>query len=328
MDRLKALEIFKSVAERGSFVRTADALDLATPTVTRAVQNLERLLGLRLLQRSTRSVMLTPEGKDVLDRARGLLSSFEELEAISSALSLEVAGDIRLSAPVSFGVRRLGPILASFTSKYPKARIDLQLTDVAVNLIESGVDLALRISRELPDSLVARRVGNAALGVFGSPEYLRRRGAPEHPSELHRHECLSYNGALNASRWTLTHQRSEELFEHRPQGGLNTNNADALLAAAVHGMGLVLLPNYLAEEAVARGELQPVLASWTAPALGVFLTYASREHQPQRVRKLIDHLAQALSANQRPVEKVPRGNAMTGRFAPKPLAMPSIAVAA
>jgi len=156
MDRLKALEIFKSVAERGSFVRAADALNLAAPAVTRAVQDLERLLGVRLLQRTTRSVVLTSEGKDVLDRARGLLSSFEELEAISSARSLEVAGDIRLSAPVSFGVRRLGPILASFTSKYPKARIDLQLTDVAANLIESGVDLALRISRELPDSLVAR----------------------------------------------------------------------------------------------------------------------------------------------------------------------------
>ena len=158
-----------------------------------------------------------------------------------------------MNAPVSFGARRLGPVLASFTSKYPKVKIDLQLTDAELDLVAAGIDLAVRVSRDLPESLVARRIGDADLGLFGSPRYLAENASPEHPSELERHECLTHSGAAMIGQWTFRHRSTGKRLDHMPAGGLSSNNGDALLAAAEHGMGLVLLPTYLAEGAVARG---------------------------------------------------------------------------
>lgn len=297
MDRLRTLEIFKAVADKSSFVKAAESLNLSNPMVTRAVQDLEMLLGVRLLQRSTRRVSLTAEGQAVLERARVLLDSFDELAATSSLSASVVSGEIRFTAPASFGAARLGPVLAAFMAAHPKVRVDLLLTDAPLDLIDEGIDLALRVAWELPESLIARRIGDARIGVFGAPAYLRSKGMPRHPDELARHDCLVLSGVGRSAPWQFRHPVTQERIEPMVRGSLCANNAEALLSAAVHGSGLAMLPHFLAEHAVARGELEPVLSQWASPALGVHLAYSSRRNQPLRVRKLIEHLAQAFSGD-------------------------------
>ena len=292
MDRIKSLEIFKAVAQRGSFVKAADALDLSTAAVTRAVQELEKLLGTRLLQRSTRRMSLTAEGRAVLERADAVLNAFESLAAVSDTGASKVAGEIRFSAPASLGAGRLASLLGDFMARHPAVRVDLLLDDLPVDLIEHGVDLALAVAWELPPSVIARRIGEERVGVYGAPEYLRRRGMPKHPDELSRHDCLVCTGG-GRKPWHFGHPVSGQGIEPAIEPRLEANNANALLAAAVHGSGLALLPHGLAQRAVKAGQLQPVLSHWTSPTLGVYLAYSSRRHLPLRVRALIDHVAAA-----------------------------------
>lgn len=293
MDRLKALEIFAAVAERSSFTRAAAALDLSTPVVTRAVQELEQSLGLRLLQRSTRRVALTREGQDTLARARGVIGAYTALMHSSQQHAAEVAGEIRFSAPASFGAARLAPLLAGFMAQHPQVRIDLVLDDAGAAMEDGGLDLALRIALSLPEHLVARRIGAVAMGVYAAPSYLRERGLPRHPDELASHDCVAHSGASACQAWQFSHPVTGERTQPVLRQSLRANHVEALMAAALLGQGLAVLPRVLAEPAVARGELQPVLAAWDCPAPGIFLVYRERQHQPLRVRKLIDHLAQA-----------------------------------
>jgi LysR family transcriptional regulator for bpeEF and oprC len=293
MDRLRSLEIFKTVADKGSFVRAADTLDLSTAVVTRAVQELEKMLGIRLLQRSTRRVSLTVEGEDVLERTRSLLDSFDELTARSSQGASEIAGEIRFTAPASFSAR-LGPVLAEFNARYPKVRLQLLATDTPLDLIAERIDLALRITRELPESLIARRIGDVRLGVYGAPDYLAKRGTPKHPDDLADHDCLVHSSTGRESTWPFHHPVTQQPVTPAVRGLLWSNNAEALMGAAIRGSGLALLPHVLVKGAIDRGELQPVLSHWPSPPLGLYLAYTSRRNQQLRVRKLIDHLAEAL----------------------------------
>jgi DNA-binding transcriptional LysR family regulator len=290
------LEVFKAVADRGSFTKAADALGLSNAVTSRALQELEAQLGVRLLQRTTRSVSLTAEGRDVLERAQTLLESYDDLLAASKVGAEETAGEIRMSAPSSLGGRRLGPLLAGFTERYPLVRVDLQLTDQQDDMVGEGVDLALRVGEDLRHSLIARRVGQIRLGIFASPAYLKRYGTPQHPGELARHHCLTYGGIGKAPAWQLRHRKTGEQGEWPARGTLHTNNGDALAAAAVCGSGLVLLPRYLVEGALSRGELKEVMSDWQSPAPGLYLAYASRRNQPARIRRLIEHLAERVGA--------------------------------
>ncbi|KQP49894.1 LysR family transcriptional regulator [Pseudorhodoferax sp. Leaf274] len=301
MDRLKALEIFAAVAERNSFTRAAASLDLSTPVVTRAVQELEQSLGLRLLQRSTRRVSLTREGEAALARARGVIGAYAALMHSSRQHGAEMAGDIRFSAPASFGAARLAPLLAGFMAQHPRVRIDLVMGDCADAMEDGGVDLALRIAQVLPDDLVARRIGEVPMGVYAAPGYLRTRGLPRHPDELAGHDCVVHSGPGGGRAWQFSHPVTQERTQPVLRQALRANHVEALMAAALLGQGLAVLPRVLADPAVARGELQPVLAAWNCPAPGIFLAYRERQHQPLRVRKLIDHLAEAFDSGDVPL---------------------------
>lgn len=293
MDRLKTFEIFKHVAAQRSFTQAAGALGLSTPVVSRAVQELEQLLGVRLLQRSTRRVVLTREGEDVLARASQLLAAFDELTATSRQHLSDVAGDIRLTAPASLGAGRLAPLLADFIARHPRVHIDLELSDASASLDGDGVDLALRLAWRLPEHLVARRIGEVPIGVYGAPAYLQRKGLPRHPDELTGHDCVVHSGNGLAAPWQFLHPVTQESTAPTLRRLMSANHVETLMMAAVHGAGLARLPRLLAEPAVVRGELQPVLGQWACPPLGIFLVYRDRQHQPLRVRKLIEHLAEA-----------------------------------
>ena len=293
MDRLKIFEIFKQVATQRSFTQAASALGLSTPVVSRAVQELEQLLGVRLLQRSTRRVVLTREGEDVLARASPLLAAFDDLTASSRQHQSDVAGDIRLTAPASLGAGRLAPLLADFIARHPRVHVDLQLTDSTLALDGDGVDLALRLAWRLPEQLIARRLGEVPIGVYGAPAYLERKGLPRHPGELVGHDCVVHSSNALAAPWQFLHPVTQESTAPALRRLMSANHVETLMSAAVHGAGLARLPRLLADPAVARGELQPVLGQWTCAPLGIFLVYRDRQHQPLRVRKLIEHLAEA-----------------------------------
>lgn len=321
MDRLKALEIFAAVAERNSFTRAAAALELSTPVVTRAVQELEQSLGLRLLQRSTRHVALTREGEAALQRARQVLDAHEALLRTSRQHGAEVAGEIRLGAPASFGAARLAALLGDFMARHPQVRIALQLADAPDPLTDGGIDLALRVAWLLPEQLVARRIGTIAMGVYAAPGYLRAHGLPHHPDELAAHDCVVHQGMTHLLTWQFSHAQTRQRTEPALRPAVRANHVEAVLAAALLGQGLALLPRALAEPAVARGELQGVLAGWDCPAPGVFLVYRDRQHQPLRVRKLIEHLAETFEAASgvaggAPVAALAIRPALAGRSAP------------
>jgi LysR family transcriptional regulator, regulator for bpeEF and oprC len=305
MDRLRALEIFKAVVSHGSFVKGAEAMNLSNSVATHAVQSLEALLGVRLLQRTTRRIALTAVGQSVLDRATALLDSYAELETMSSLSACEVAGDIRLVAPVSYGMHQLGPALASFLALYPKVRVDLRMKEASACALDPSADLVLCVAHELPPSVIARKVTLAEVGIYASPVYLARAGTPEHPRDLLQHDCLTYEGTSRRGCWQFIDTGTQERLSLQAKGSLVSNHAEALISAAAHGAGVVLMPHFLVDRAIAKGALRRVLRQWETEPLGVYLAYTSRRNQPLCVRRLIDHLAQALAAPQEGPPRAP-----------------------
>jgi DNA-binding transcriptional LysR family regulator len=297
MDRLKALEIFAAVTRQGSFVKGAEAMDLSTSVTTRAVQELENLLGVRLLVRTTRRLALTPVGQSVLARADALLNDYAELASMSSLSACEPSGDIRFVVPASYGMRQLGPVLAEFMTRYPKIRLDLRVSEAGHTAPDPLDDLTLCIASELPPSAIARKLGDARVAMYASPKCLARMGLPLHPRSMRAGECLRHVDSSQAARWQLSHCRTEERHALPPAGVFVSNHTGALLSAAVHGAGVVLVPSRFVERQLASGELVPLLPEWEGPKLGVYLVYASRSKQPLCVRKLIEHLVARLPAN-------------------------------
>lgn len=290
MDRLRTLALFKAVAEMGSFINAADSLNVSASAVSRAVADFEGSLGLRLFERTTRHVALTAEGRTVLEQVNQLLQSYDDLMASGQESAGEASGEVRLTAPVSF-VREISAAVAQFMASHPKVKVDLQLRDVPGDLVQEGIDLAMRIAWDLPDTLIARCIGHVRLGLFAAPSYLARKGIPTHPLDLAQHDCLRYNGLGKSVAWTFEHPQTGERIVPQATGMLVTNSGDALRSASVHGAGLALLPWFLVGPAVAAGALREVLTGWRSPDLDVYLTYSSRRNQPQRVRALIDFLA-------------------------------------
>lgn len=294
MDRLSALAIFKSVADKGGFARAAAELDLSCAKVTRTVQELELLLGVQLLQRTTRRVTLTTVGQEVLSRAEGLLDSYDELAALSSLSASEPSGTVRLAAPASFGRRYLGPLLAEFMADFPKVWVDLSLREREADVASDEADITLSLRSDLRPSLIARRIGAIELGLYAAPRYLAVQGEPRHPNELASHNCLTSDDTASGARWHFRHRRNDERSALPAKGSMRCSHAEVLVEAAIHGAGVVLLPTFMADDALERGALRRLLPDWRTEPLPLWLTYHTRRHQPQRVRKLIDHLVRVL----------------------------------
>jgi DNA-binding transcriptional LysR family regulator len=186
MERLKALEIFKAVVDHGSFTKAADAAHVAVPSVSRAVQDLEALLGVQLFNRTTRKVSLTSVGLTVLEHATGVLDCYEDLARISNDIALDVSGDLRVEVSVLFGMSRLAPVLASFMREYPKVRVDTRLVDNSVETLGDLADLSIVVGRSAPSSYVARSLAATRLGIYASPSFLDSAGRPVHPDDVRR----------------------------------------------------------------------------------------------------------------------------------------------
>lgn len=287
MDRLDSMQVFVRVAEQGSFSAVARQMDVARSVVTRQVAALEAHLGVKLISRSTRRLALTSAGEAYLQRSRQILELVEAAEAGLAEQGGRLHGRLRISVPLSFGLRHLVPLLLDFGQIYPELDIDLDFTDRRVNLIEEGVDLAIRITSRLEPLDVARKIGSASLVVLAAPGYLARHGEPQHPAELAQHACLSYQTG-RGSGWTFLVDGEPRVF---PVGGrLRANNGDALLAAAIRGMGIISSPTFISSPAIEAGQLRAILTQYAMPELGIYAVLPSNRYVPQRVRMCVDYL--------------------------------------
>lgn len=298
MDRFLAMQTFVRIAEAGSFTAVADQLNVARSAVTRQIAALEAHLGVKLIARSTRRLSLTAEGTAYLAQCRDILDRVEEAEGELAGRRGSAGGRIRASVPMSYGLRHLMPLFAEYGLRHPGIRLELDFSDRRADLIEEGLDLAIRIAPELPDTQVARRLTSCRLQVVASPDYLRRHGEPQHPAELARHECLAYS-LVDRSSWRFKIDGEFRAFE--VSGRLLANSGDALQEAAIRGMGIAYQPDFLAAEGLADGRLKAILEDFETPQLLVCAVFPGNRFVPQRVRAMVDYLASRLGGDPVPV---------------------------
>jgi DNA-binding transcriptional LysR family regulator len=292
MDRYQSLRVFVGVVDAGSFVAAADLLAMSKAAVSRHVADLERRLGVRLLHRTTRRLSLTQEGELFLARARAIQASLDAAESELSTRTLTVEGRVKVSVPVSFGIRHLAPLWAEFLQAHPGASLDVQLADRVVDLVDEGFDLAVRIAR-LPDSsLVSRKLATTRLVLCASPAYLRRQGRPRQPGDLARHTVIGYSLMAGADHWTFTGPDGPVAVKVQPR--LWTNNGDTCLTTALQGAGLQLQPDFLVGQDLASGRLVEVLPRFRGQELGIYAVYPTRQFVLPKVRALVDFLAARL----------------------------------
>lgn len=288
MDRLDLVQAFTAVAESGSFSAAAAKLGLARALVSKRVALLERRLGVRLLARTTRRVGLTGEGKAFLPHARQILAEYQAAVDELARRRGEPQGSLKLAAPMSFGIRHLGPLMANFAERFPALKIELVLGDRFVDLVQEGFDLALRIG-DLPDSsLIARQLAPVRIVLCAAPAYLARYGSPREPAELAHHRCLHYGYLSTGQRWQLEcagRRASVTVGDH-----FVANNGDALAAAAEAGLGIALLPTFITGEALRSGRLVRVLEGWEVPRFALYAVWPPGGRMPVRVRALVDFL--------------------------------------
>lgn len=303
MDRFQEMQAFTAVVDAGSFVRAAESLKLSKTAVSRLVADLEARLGTRLLHRTTRKLSLTPEGEVFHERCRLLLDGVAEAEAELSTHTGEAVGQLRLNVPVSFGLLHLAPLWPAFMARHPKVVLDVTLADRMVDLVEEGYDLAVRISRLQASSLVSRQLTTTRMVLCASPEYLRRHGTPEHPSELAHHAVIAYSLLSTGDQWVFQATldatdapRLDGVIHVKVTPRMRTNSGDTCCAAAVQHRGIVLQPTFLVGQYLASGALVEVLPQYRSLELGVYAVYPSRKHLTPKVRVLIDFLVEAFRA--------------------------------
>jgi len=304
MDRLDSMRLFVRVAELGSFSAVAQQMNVARSVVTRQVAALEAHLGTKLLARSTRRLSLTSAGATYLEKCREILGLVDAAEAGLTEDSQAPRGHLRITLPFSFGIRQLMPMFGDFMVANPEITIELEFSDRRTNLTEGGFDLAIRITDRLEPGDVARKIGSSRSVVVAAPGYIKRHGRPRHPKDLIRHECFGYVLATRSS-WAFSLDGKTEWFP--VAGRLEANSGDALLAAAIGGLGITYLPTFIVETAVREHSLDILLPAFRAPELGIYAVFPSNRYVPHRVRALVEYLAQRIGSKPPWDEILPKG---------------------
>jgi len=294
MDRVAGVQLFIRVVETGSFSKAAGELGITQPTATKAVAAMELRLGARLLHRSTRGVTPTEVGALYYEKCKLIARDIDEADNLAVLLQSQVSGTLRISTSVGFGRRVVVPLVLRYMREHPGVTIDLSFDDRYVNLVEQGVDIALRMGRLADSSLGARYLGTNPWTTIAAPGYLRAHGTPRTPSDLGKHACLVYSSVQGDDRWSMTSPAGEEISVP-VKGPLRSNNLSTLLAAARAGMGIAVLPWYVARESVADGVVQPIMADHSLPAQDLHAVFPSPKLVPSKVTNFIAFLQQALA---------------------------------
>jgi DNA-binding transcriptional LysR family regulator len=289
---LNHLSVFATVAQTGSFTDAARRLGMPKSTISRIVSSLEASLGVRLLQRTTRSVALTTAGQALVDRVGPRLEALSEAISELPELSDEPSGSLRLTATADFATEVLGEILAGFCRRYPRISLEMHLLQQRVDLVKEGYDAAFRFLARRPrdSTLVARKVGDVNLRFYASPAYLDKRRAPRTPDDLLEHDCAAITGTSPFALDEVSHVRARLRLRIVADDGFFVREI------VRHGMGIGLLPTFLTHQDVRDGRLVRVLTRWTVPMGGIYLLYPSARHLPRKTVALRDHVMEALRA--------------------------------
>lgn len=290
MDRFDSMTTFVRVVEAGSLSGAARLIPASLTSVSRQISTLETHLGTQLLRRTTRSLTLTEDGRLFYDRAKAILGELNEVEASLASGRDGPSGRLHVAAPVLFGRLLLAPLLPAFLQRYPDVSVNLLLVDRAVNLVEEDVHVALRVGH-LPDSqLIARKLAEVRMIVCAAPDYLDRRGTPQTPQDLRRHDCLAFSDVPGSAEWYFHSPKGR--VSQRVQGRLWVNNLDALVVAAKDGAGIVRVPSWQVSEDLAAGRLVRILQDHERPPVPVNVLFQPSKLSSPKIRVFVDYLVQ------------------------------------
>lgn len=290
MDRLTAMQMFVRVVETGSFSAVAKEMNSTQPTISKNIAELESWLGAKLLNRSTRSLRLTETGTDYYERCVAILSDVEDAEQMVGQLQTQPRGTVRVSTVVAFGRLHLVPRMQAFFKRYPQITVDIRLNDRVVDLVEEGVDVAIRMGELADSSLIAKKLCTSPFVTVATPEYFKANGIPRHPRDLRDHNYLVYSDAGLRSETRFKDQ--DEPFYVKVEGNLTTNNTEALRAALLTGIGIARTPRWLVGDAIDDGRLVPVLEPFQPDPHAIHAVYPPGRHLPSKVRSFIDFIGE------------------------------------
>jgi DNA-binding transcriptional LysR family regulator len=285
LDSLQSMRLFTRVVELGSFSAVAREENTGQPTISKVIAALERNLGVKLLERTTTSLTLTEEGTRFYERSKRLLEEYVDAVADVRGLTQQLAGTLRVNAPVGLGELRLNALLLAFLAKYPEIEIELILNDRVIDLVEEGVDIAIRLGDDLPPHVVARHIASSQRVLVATPEYIKRTRKILRPEDLAQHEYIRYAGIASGSRMEFFN--NAERIVVATTGRYRVNNSLALRQCFLEGIGLGTAPAWLVQDLIDTGALVRLLPKWQMASQPVHLVYPSRRYQPQRTRALL-----------------------------------------
>jgi DNA-binding transcriptional LysR family regulator len=283
------LSAFVKVVQTGSFTRAAESMGTQKAYLSRVVTQLEQKLGVRLLERTTRSLSLTETGREIFERAVGILGAMEDVERVAQQTLAEPRGTLRLTCGVEFGMIAVSRWIRDYLARYPLVNVESDFTGRIVDIVHEGFDLAIRIGPLSDSSLAARRLGEIRYGLFASDDYLDRRGRPNSPDELAKHDLLHFSGGSSRQTWTLLHGTEEARISVSPR--LKINNSFAVRDAALKGLGIARLPLAVVGTLPEALHLSRVLPEWCPPPVPVNAVFPGLRYLTPKVRAFIDHAA-------------------------------------
>lgn len=296
MNRALEMQVFAAVVDAGRFVGAGDALNMSKAAVSRHVDALEKRLGVRLMQRTTRRLSLTEEGTVFYQHCKEVLAAMDAAEAEATSRVTKPSGLIRINTPVSFGVRYLTPVWAKLLERHPNVDIELTLTDRVVDLIDEGIDVCVRIGELSDSSLVSRRFASTKVIAAASPDYLRQHGAPQTPDDLHQHQIISYRNWSGPGRdeWSFRPKEGGKWQTLKLKSRMFSNSGDPCRQLALDHAGIIFQPDFLIGDDLKEGTLVPVLPDfeYEHSELGIYAVYPSRKQLPQKVRALVNLLVE------------------------------------
>lgn len=288
MDKFLEMRTFSAVVDASSFVGAADALELSKAAVSRHIGDLESRLGVRLLQRTTRKLSLTEEGEVFYARCKELLSNVDEAEAEITSRRGQAVGMVKINVPVSFGNLHLSTLWGAFALLHSKVSLDMTLTDRSVDLVDEGVDIAIRIAQLPSSTLISRKLSSTRMVLCASPRYLKLAGKPRHPSDLEAHAVLAYSYWASGDDWEFDGPGGR--VSVKTHARLRTNSGDTCRSGALAHQGIVLQPTFLVGADLANGTLVELMPQYKSIELGIYAVYPTRKHVSPKVRLLIDFL--------------------------------------
>ncbi|HWQ38684.1 MAG TPA: LysR family transcriptional regulator [Burkholderiales bacterium] len=289
MDRLTAMELFVRIVETGSFSAVAREMDMTQPTVSKQLSALEHKLKVRLLNRSTRQLSLTEAGSEYYEACKRILDQVRETEANLGRLQGQLAGLLKINTSIALGQMYVGPLTLKFQKLHPEVEVDLALVDRFVDVVEEGVDVAIRIGRLGDSNLVARRLGKTRRVAVATPAYLKKHGVPKTPQELVHHNCILYAYLSTGNEWMFQGPDGQEI-RVKVSGNFRTNNGEAIRQAVLNDLGVAVTPEWIAQKDIESGAMRAILTNFAPTLMDIHAVYPSGRHLSAKVRAYVDFL--------------------------------------